>query len=184
MSNFNPSLGSHGNGNGKSASDYKMTDQLGNSNNYSEYCTSIDTSSSLRPTSSNKTFSSLQGQSHNQGWGDKANQIDTNMPYLSDRNLFSAPTRQQSGQYPEVSRLSANSTAYNNDSQSYLSQFSINIPQNKVNNRYLETDNKQQYDKYSQLSQQNDNTFTSKQKMENQNNPIFNRLMDPTFHKK
>ena len=124
--------------------DNRLFDNSVNSNNYNSFCSSLNTCK-MRPQASQIDQASYQLPKVNQ-----------DMPYLSDRDLFSQNTRvpqnqdlsgqmsqipsgqMPSGQMPsgQMSQMSNPSFAYDQTNQSYLSQFNLNIPNtNNVNNQ-------------------------------------------------
>jgi hypothetical protein len=126
--NINYVLNPFENRNGNST-DNRLFDNSVNVNNYNGFCSSLS-SCKMRPQASQLDPSSLQ-----------LPKINQDMPYLSDRSMFSQNTRvpqsQDPSNLPQINNsnlLKLNpSFAYENINQSYLSQFNLNIPNSNNN---------------------------------------------------
>ena len=177
----------------KTPSEYKMADQMVNSNKYQGFTSSIDISSSLRGANSNtspfnpyKTVNDIK--------------VDSTMPYLSDRTLFSATTRQQQTQIQPLSHpQSLNQIRQDvpmqmqSQDKGYLSQFDLNLPQKRDKSENIDVESystssfsyvAQGYNSGDNLGQLEHLKSTQQWSDKQQNNPIFNRITDPTFHRK
>jgi hypothetical protein len=135
---LNPYYSSNTNQNNKSYSphDNRLFDNSVNSNNYTSFCSSLN-SCKMRPQASQIDQASYQLPKVNQ-----------DMPYLSDRDLFSQNTRVPQSQDPNAqlspnSQINSNSQmnhpnfAYDQTNQSYLSQFNLNVPNSSTNQKNM-----------------------------------------------
>ena len=187
-------------------SDYTTSSQINNSENYNNFCSSLNASCNMRPIVStyqnqqqNQQQQQYQQQQQQQQYQHPQQQmqqqpqqyqqqhgfvVDSNMPYLSDRNLFSAGTRQQSGQYPQVPVDSNIMDGSRTIQSSYLSQFELERPNlNKAQSNGNNTSTYIGHNTYnnSSFSEYNSNRTYSQQKPNNQmfdNNPMLQRVMD------